>query len=261
MTAVTRHLHVPAIQPVAWGLGLTGHTHKKSVRWQTGHGATIRPMPTQLSSIAVYCGSNPGFDPVFTSVTASLGRLMAERGIRLVYGGAHVGLMGTIADAVLDNGGEAHGVITRALEQTEIPHRGLNSLRVTDTMHERKAAMADAADAFIMLPGGYGTFDEFFEVLTWTQLGIHAKPCAILDVAGFFDPLRTLLDGAVTAGFVRPAHRDMVIIDTDPARLLDQLAAWTPVQVSKWLDRSERLSPAAGETGVRQRRDALGTAR
>jgi uncharacterized protein (TIGR00730 family) len=185
-------------------------------------------MPTQLSSIAVYCGSNPGFDPVFTAVTASLGREMAERGIRLVYGGA------------LDNGGEAHGVITRALEQTEIPHRGLTSLRVTDTMHERKAAMADAADAFIMLPGGYGTFDEFFEVLTWTQLGIHAKPCAVLDVAGFFDPLRALLDGAVSAGFVRPAHRDMVIIDTDPAKLLDQLAAWTPVQVSKWLDRSDR---------------------
>ena len=148
-------------------------------------------MPTQLSSIAVYCGSNPGFDPVFTDATASLGRQLAQRGIRLVYGGAHVGLMGTIADAVLDNGGEAHGVITRALEQTEIPHRGLTSLRVTETMHERKAAMADAADAFIMLPGGYGTFDEFFEVLTWTQLGIHAKPCAILDVAGFFDPLRT----------------------------------------------------------------------
>jgi uncharacterized protein (TIGR00730 family) len=190
-------------------------------------------MPTPLSSVAVYCGSNPGFDPVFTAVTASLGRLLAERGIRLVYGGARIGLMGTISDAVLDNGGEAHGVITRALEQTEIPHRGLTSLRVTETMHERKAAMADAADAFIMLPGGYGTFDEFFEVLTWTQLGIHAKPCAILDVAGF----------------VRPAHRDMVIIDTDPAALLDQLAAWTPVTVSKLLDPSDRLSPAAGETG------------
>jgi uncharacterized protein (TIGR00730 family) len=107
-------------------------------------------------------------------------------------------------------------------------------------MHERKAAMADAADAFIMLPGGYGTFDEFFEVLTWTQLGIHAKPCAILDVAGFFDPIRTLLDGAVAAGFVRPAHRDMVIIDTDPATLLDQLGAWTPVTVSKLLDPSDR---------------------
>ena len=197
-------------------------------------------MPTQLSSIAVYCGSNPGFDPVFTAVTASLGRLLAERGIRLVYGGAHIGLMGTVADAVLDNGGEAHGVITRALEQTEIPHRGLNSLRVTDTMHERKAAMADAADAFIMLPGGYGTFDEFFEVVTWTQLGIHAKPCGVLDVDGYFEPLRALLDGAVRQGFVSKVHRELVITDDDPARLLGRLAAWTPVTTDKWLESSER---------------------
>src|SRR6202034_3068380 len=127
----------------------------------TGHSATIRPMPTQLSSIAVYCGSNPGFDPVFTDATASLGRQLAERGIRLVYGGAHVGLMGTIADAVLDGGGEAHGVITRALEETEIPPRGLTSLRVPETMHERKAAMGEAGSAFINVAGGYGTFDEF----------------------------------------------------------------------------------------------------
>jgi len=200
----------------------------------------MAPMPTPLSCVAVYCGSNPGFDPAFAAATESLGRAIAGRGLRLVYGGARVGLMGTIADAVLGHGGEAHGVITRALEQTEIPHPGLTSLRVTETMHQRKAAMADAADAFIMLPGGYGTFDEFFEVLTWTQLGIHAKPCGILDVAGFFGPLATLLDDAVTAGFVRPAHRDMVLIETDPARLLDQLAAWTPVAVSKWLDPSDR---------------------
>jgi uncharacterized protein (TIGR00730 family) len=197
-------------------------------------------MPIQLSSVAVYCGSNPGFDPVFTTAAEALGGALAERGIRLVYGGARVGLMGAIADAVLAGGGEAHGVITRALEQTEVPHRGLTSLRVTETMHQRKAAMADEADAFIMLPGGYGTFDEFFEVVTWSQLGIHDKPCAILDVAGFFDPLTALLDGAVTAGFVRPAHRDMLIIDTDPARLLDRLAAWTPVTISKLLDPSDR---------------------
>jgi uncharacterized protein (TIGR00730 family) len=203
-------------------------------------------MPSQPSSVAVYCGSNSGTDPAFTAAAASLGALLAERGLRLVYGGGHVGLMGAVADAVLDGGGEAHGVITRALEQKEIAHAGLTSLRVTETMHERKAAMADAADAFVMLPGGYGTLDEFFEVLTWAQLGIHAKPCAILDVAGYFDPLRAFLDGAVAAGFVRPAHRDMVIMDDDPARLLDRLAAWTPVEVSKWLDPAERLSPAAG---------------
>jgi uncharacterized protein (TIGR00730 family) len=194
----------------------------------------------QLTSVAVYCGSNPGLDPAYAEAAASLGQTLAGRGIRLVYGGGQVGLMGVVADAVTSGGGDSYGVITEALEAKEIAHPGLTALRVVSTMHERKQAMADAADAFIMLPGGYGTFDEFFEVVTWTQLGIHAKPCGILDVAGFFDPLRTLLDGAVTAGFVRPAHRDMVLIDEDPARLLDRLAAWTPVTVEKWLDSSDR---------------------
>jgi uncharacterized protein (TIGR00730 family) len=131
-------------------------------------------------------------------------------------------------------------VITEALQAKEIAHEGLTSLKVVKTMHERKAAMADAADAFIMLPGGFGTLDEFFEAVTWTQLGIHAKPCGVLDAAGFFAPLRALLDGAVTAGFVHPAHRDMVVMDDDPTRLLDRLAGWTPVTVNKWLDRTDR---------------------
>jgi uncharacterized protein (TIGR00730 family) len=194
----------------------------------------------RISSVAVYCGSNLGTDPAYARAAASLGRTLADRGMRLVYGGGHVGLMGAVADAVTQHGAEAHGVITEALQAKEIAHEGLTSLKVVKTMHERKAAIADAADAFVMLPGGFGTFDEFFEVVTWTQLGIHAKPCGILDVAGFFAPLRALLDGAVTAGFVHPAHRDMVIVDDDPARLLDRLAAWTPVTVSKWLDRAER---------------------
>jgi uncharacterized protein (TIGR00730 family) len=194
----------------------------------------------RFSSVAVYCGSNLGTDPAYARAAASLGRTLADRGMRLVYGGGHVGLMGAVADAVTQHGAEAHGVITEALQAKEIAHEGLTSLKVVKTMHERKAAIADAADAFVMLPGGFGTFDEFFEVVTWTQLGIHAKPCGILDVAGFFAPLRALLDGAVTAGFVHPAHRDMVIVDNDPARLLDRLAAWTPVTVSKWLDRAER---------------------
>jgi len=194
----------------------------------------------ELSSVAVYCGSNPGTDPAYAQAAASLGRIMAERGIRLVFGGGDVGLMGTVSAAVLEHGGAAHGVITEALRAKEIASEGLTSLVVVETMHERKAAMADASDAFVMLPGGFGTFEEFFEVLSWTQLGIHAKPCGVLDVAGFFAPLRALLDGAVTAGFVHPAHRDMVIVDDDPARLLDRLAAWTPVTVSKWLDRADR---------------------
>jgi uncharacterized protein (TIGR00730 family) len=194
----------------------------------------------QISSMAVYCGSNLGTDPAYAAAAASLGQTMAARDIRLVYGGGQVGLMGVVADAVIENGGQVLGVITEALVAKEISHHGLASLRVVGTMHERKAAMADAADAFIMLPGGFGTFDEFFEVLSWTQLGIHAKPCGILDAAGFFAPLRALLDEAVTAGFVHPAHRDMVIVDDEPARLLDRLAAWTPVTVSKWLDRADR---------------------
>jgi len=194
----------------------------------------------RISSVAVYCGSNFGTDPAYARAAASLGGILADRGMRLVYGGGHVGLMGVVADAVMQHGAEAHGVITEALQAKEVAHEGLTSLKVVKTMHERKAAIADAADAFVMLPGGFGTFDEFFEVLTWTQLGIHAKPCGILDVAGFFAPLRALLDGAVTAGFVHPAHRDMVIVDDDPARLLDRLAAWTPVTVSKLLDRAER---------------------
>jgi uncharacterized protein (TIGR00730 family) len=194
----------------------------------------------QLAAVAVYCGSNAGTDPAYAEAAALLGRTLAERGIRLVYGGGHVGLMGVVSDAVIDVGGEANGVITEALAAKELAHQSLASLRVVPTMHERKAAMADAADAFIMLPGGYGTFDEFFEVLSWTQLGIHDKPCGVLDVAGFFDPLRALIDGAVAAGFVHPAHRDMVIVDDEPGRLLDRLAGWQRVEVSKWLDRAER---------------------
>jgi uncharacterized protein (TIGR00730 family) len=193
-----------------------------------------------LSSIAVYCGSNRGADPAFAEAAGAMGALLAERGIRLVYGGGHVGLVGVLADAVLAAGGEVLGVITRALEAKEVVHRRLTELVVTATMHERKAAMADAADAFIMLPGGYGTFDEFFEVLTWTQLGIHDKPCGVLDVAGFFAPLRDLLDAATAAGFVLPVHRNLVITESDPAALLDRLRVWTPDRVGKWLDKSER---------------------
>jgi uncharacterized protein (TIGR00730 family) len=193
-----------------------------------------------LSSVAVYCGSSPGADPGFAAAAAALGRLLAERGIRLVYGGGHVGLMGVVADACLAGGGEVHGVITRALEAKELAHRGLTSLAVVETMHQRKEAMADLAGAFVMLPGGFGTLDEFFEVLTWTQLGIHAKPCGVLDVAGYFAPLRDLLEAATRQRFLRPGHRDLVIMDTDPGRLLDRLNEWQPVVVDKWLDLPQR---------------------
>ena len=194
----------------------------------------------EFTSIAVYCASNSGFGAAYAGAATTLGRLLAGRGIRLVFGGGHVGLMGVLADAALAAGGEVHGVITRALEAKELAHTGLTSLQVVETMHERKAAMADAADGFVMLPGGFGTLDEFFEVLTWTQLGIHAKPCGVLDVNGFFGPLRAMLDAMVAAGFLREQHRDMVLVSPDPAALLDRLAAWDRPDVPKWLGPAQR---------------------
>jgi uncharacterized protein (TIGR00730 family) len=199
-----------------------------------------RASGARLESVAVYCGSSPGFDPGYAQGAAALGKVLAERGIRLVYGGGHVGLMGTVADAALAAGGQAHGVITRALQAKEIAHASLTSLEVVETMHERKAAMADKADGFVMLPGGFGTLDEFFEVVTWTQLGIHVKPCGVLDVGGFFAPLRAMLDTMTGAGFVRPGHRDMIAMDPDPVALLDQMAAWRPPHLPKWLGPGER---------------------
>lgn len=197
-------------------------------------------MSVKLSSVGVYCASSPGVDPGYAAAAAGLGQLLAERGIRLVYGGAQVGLMGVLANACLAGGGEVHGVITRALEGKEIAHRGLTSLEIVETMHERKAAMADKADGFIMLPGGFGTLDEFFEAVTWTQLGIHAKPCGALDVDGFFAPLRAWLDAATRQRFLRPDHRDLVIIESDPGQMIARLRAWEPVVGDKWLDRAQR---------------------
>ena len=169
-----------------------------------------------------------------------MGRLLARRQIRLVYGGGRVGLMGVLADAAIAAGGEVHGVITQALQDKEIAHQGLSNLQIVGTMHERKAAMADKSEAFIMLPGGFGTLDEFFEVVTWTQLGIHNKPCGILNVGGFFDPLRTQFELATQQRFLLPEHRDMVVMESDPDALIDRLTAWKPVTVDKWLDKSER---------------------
>lgn len=197
-------------------------------------------MSVSLTSVAVYCGSSPGADPGFTAAAGALGRSLARRGIRVVYGGGHVGLMGVLADAARSEGGEVHGVITRALEAKEIAHPGLTSLKVVETMHERKAAMADLADGFVMMPGGFGTLDEFFEVVTWTQLGVHVKPCGIVNVNGFFDPLLAQIAQAAEQRFLRHDHRNLVIVEQDPDRLIDRLGSWVPVVVDKWLDRSER---------------------
>lgn len=194
----------------------------------------------KLRAVCVFCGSSPGRSPAFAAAAASLGRTIARRGLTLVYGGAQVGLMGIVADAAMDEGGEVHGVITRGLETKEITHRGLSRLDVVDTMHERKFLMADRSDGFVMLPGGTGTFDEFFEAATWTQLGVHDKPCAVLDVDGYFAPLLALLDSATDQGFLRPQHRDLILHDSDAPALLDRMSTWEPVHIDKWIDRPDR---------------------
>jgi uncharacterized protein (TIGR00730 family) len=180
-----------------------------------------------------------GNDPCFASAAREFGELLAKEGIALVYGGGHVGLMGVIADAVLANGGKAIGVIPRALWDREVGHRGLTELHIVETMHERKAMMASLADAFVALPGGLGTLEEIFEVWTWAQLGIHAKPLGFLDVAGFYGPLMGFLDGGVDAGFIRAQHRATALVDSDPVVLLRKVAGYEPPRVAKWITPQE----------------------
>jgi len=197
-------------------------------------------MSVDLRTVTVFCGSNPGTDPAFAAAASRVGTLLAERGIGIVYGGGAVGLMGIVADAALAAGGEVVGVIPQHLWDKEVGHRGLSELLVVGSMHERKMAMADRGDAFVALPGGVGTFEELFEAVTWTQLGIHDKPVGLLDVSGFYRPLLSFLDDTVDAGFVRPDHRALVLSATDPEELLTRLAAWTPPSTPKWLDADER---------------------
>lgn len=194
----------------------------------------------ELASIAVYCGSSPGTDPSHMDRARDFGRLLASEEIALVYGGGNVGLMGAVADGALRAGGEVHGVITEALRVKELAHLELTSLIVVDTMHERKAAMADRADAFVALPGGFGTYDELFEVITWTQLGIHEKPCGILNCDGFFDELVAFIDKATAAGFVKQAHRDTVVVEADGATMLSRLRTWEPARIPKIVNRDQR---------------------
>ena len=196
--------------------------------------------PTPLKRVTVFCGSNPGTDPAFADAARSLGAELAAREIGLVYGGGKVGLMGILADAVLAAGGTVTGIIPQDLWDKEVGHSGLTELLVVGSMHERKLAMADRADGFIALPGGVGTFEELFEVLTWTQLGIHDKPVGVLDVASFYAPLLTFLDSAVAAGFLRAGHRDILQASSDPQEILDRLATWQPVTIEKWLDKTQR---------------------
>ena len=194
----------------------------------------------ELSAIAVYCGSSDGTNPTHLRCAHDFEALLAREGIAVVYGGGNVGLMGAVADGALRAGGEVHGVITEALRVKELAHLELTSLAVVDTMHERKAAMADRADAFVALPGGFGTFDELFEVVTWTQLGIHEKLCGILNHDGFFDDLVTFIDNTVAAGFIKPVHRDTVVVESDGPGMLQKLRVWEPARTPKIVDRGQR---------------------
>jgi len=192
-----------------------------------------------VNAICVYAGSSPGARTEYRVAAEALGRELAARGIATVYGGGHVGLMGAMATAALEAGGAVTGVIPRALFEKELAHRGLTALHVVDTMHDRKRMMADLADGFVALPGGLGTLEELLEALTWTQLGVHGKPCGLLNVGGYWDPLLAMLDGAVGERFLRPEHRDLVAVASEPAEMLDLLAAPRPIAVPKWLDRSQ----------------------
>ena len=191
-----------------------------------------------MRSVCVFCGSNPGRRPEYVAGAADLGRTLASRGIRVVYGGAHVGVMGALADAVLAAGGEITGVIPGLLVDAEVAHSGLTELRVTGSMHDRKATMAGLADGFIALPGGLGTLEEFAEIVTWAQLGLHAKPTGLLNLLGYYDGLLRFLDHATQERFVRPDHREMILASPSAAELLAVMDGWAaaPRAPAKWID-------------------------
>jgi uncharacterized protein (TIGR00730 family) len=190
-----------------------------------------------MKRVCVFCGSSPGAREEYAATARQLAGDLVARGCELVYGGGNVGLMGVVADAVLARGGRVIGVIPEVLLAKEVAHRGLTELRVVASMHERKAVMTDLADAFVALPGGLGTLEELFEVLTWSQLGLHAKPCGLLNVCGYFDGLLAFLDHAVKERLLKDKHRALLLGGDDPASLLDRLEAWRPPQVDKWIDR------------------------
>jgi uncharacterized protein (TIGR00730 family) len=194
----------------------------------------------RIERLCVFCGSSTGSHPAYFEAADQLGRELANAGVTLIFGGGRVGLMGILADSVLAAGGEVIGVIPRSLVEKEIAHASLTKLHVVESMHERKALMADLADAFVLLPGGFGSWEEFCEIVTWLQLGIHRKPCAILNVAGYYDGLLSLATHALAEGFLRPAHHDMVIVENNPEALLSRLAnAVIPSEV-KWVGERER---------------------
>jgi len=190
--------------------------------------------------LAVFCGSSVGNDPAYAQATRALGATLGKAGIGIVYGGASVGLMGVLADAAIEHGAKVIGVLPQSLKEKELAHGGLSELRIVASMHERKAMMAELADGFVALPGGIGTFEELFEVWTWGQLGYHRKPCAVLNVAGFYDGLLGFLDGVTRHGFVRENHRRMLLVANDPHHLIQLVRGYEPPKVPKWVGAENR---------------------
>ncbi len=197
-------------------------------------------MSLEIGTLCVFCGAHSGARPEYAEAARTVGRMLAEQGVRLVYGAGNIGLMGILADSCLAAGGKVVGVIPDSLVRHEVAHVELTELRIVNSMHERKAMMADLADAFMALPGGIGTFEELFEIWTWSQLGLHGKPLGLLNVAGYFDHVTALADHAVREQFLRQQHRDVLLVDTDPQQLLASLRQFTPLQTPKWIDSEQR---------------------
>lgn len=191
-----------------------------------------------MRSICVFCGSSTGDRPEYARAAIDFGRLLAQQGIRVIYGGGNVGLMSVLADSALAAGGSVIGVIPQHLVDKELAHSGVD-LRIVGSMHERKALMAELADVFVALPGGIGTFEEFFEILTWSQLGLHSKPCGLLNVAGYYDPLIAMLEHAAAEGFLRPLHLQLMVQASDPTDLLEKVRTSHPPVLPKWLKKGE----------------------
>ena len=196
--------------------------------------------PPKFNRICVFCGTNPGERPEYGAAARALGKLLADEGIELVYGGASVGIMGELADAVHEGGGHVTGIIPQQLMKKEAAHTGIPDLIVVASMHQRKSQMADLADGFIALPGGIGTLEGFLEILTWGQLRIHNKPCGVLNVAGYFDLLTGFLDHAVKEGFLTDEHRRMIMVESDPAKLLERMGQYAPAEGERLMGRTHR---------------------
>ena len=194
----------------------------------------------RLHRVCVFCGSSIGSRPAYRQAAEQLGALLVERGNELVYGGGNIDLMGVLADAVLARGGRVIGVIPSFMQAKEVAHHGLTELRIVNSMHERKAVMSDLSDGFIAMPGGFGTFEEFCEVVTWSQLGLQSKPCGLLNAGGYYAPLLELFDRAVREGFLRGENRRLVLDDEDPVRLLQKMGEFKAAPVEKWIERDKR---------------------